>query len=105
MPSLPANHSRPVFTAHQPKERDRQAARTYKTNSKAWALIRNKVLIRDCWTCQKCRKICQGLYEAQVDHIKGDFTKNRLEDLQTLCRSCHSEKTAKENQGFGNPKR
>jgi 5-methylcytosine-specific restriction protein A len=39
-----------------------------------------------------------------VDHINGDVTDCRDENLCSKCHSCHSRKTAKENGGCGQPK-
>ena len=39
----------------------------------------------------------------EVDHIDGDRTNNAMENLQPLCKPCHSRKTAQEH-GFGKDK-
>ncbi len=39
-----------------------------------------------------------------VDHVDGDSWNNAPANLQTLCPSCHSTKTAKFDCGFGNPR-
>ena len=89
---------------HQPPERDRQAARQYATNSSAWRRIREAVLVRDNYTCRGCQRLVAGKGQAHVDHIDGDSSNNPEDgsNWQTLCRSCHSSKTAKEDGGFGN---
>lgn len=37
-----------------------------------------------------------------VDHIDGDAANDVPSNRQSLCRPCHSSKTARENGGFGN---
>ena len=72
--------------------------------SKHWKVIRLEALVRDQYKCQECKKK-EGLTKADtVDHIipinqgggKG------LNNLQSLCKSCHAKKSATER---GNIKR
>ena len=68
-----------------------------KVDRKRWARLRQEVLNRDNWRCVDCGR--RGRLE--VDHIKpmrNDGAVYELSNLQTLCRACHFEKTAKENQ-------
>lgn len=89
------------LAASQP---DRQARRQYATNSSEWRRIREWVLIRDLYTCQRCSRLVGGKGEAHVDHIDGDSGNNPEDgsNWQTLCVPCHSAKTAAEDGGFGN---
>ena len=64
-----------------------------------WKATRLRVLARDEYRCQMCGKA--GMLE--VDHIvplhrdpKQDYYK--LENLQTLCRSCHIKKSRKDRK-------
>ena len=86
---------------------DRQATRQYATHSSAWPRIRDWVLVRDHYTCQRCQKLVGGKGEAHVDHIDGDSSNNPEDgsNWQTLCAPCHSAKTATEDGGFGAPRR
>ena len=63
----------------------------------AWTAARKAVLRRDGYRCRACGKA--GVLE--VDHIvplRIDSSKPyNLENLQSLCRPCHFEKTAREN--------
>lgn len=88
---------------------ERRERRALHTSSKAWRLIRNRILNRDLWRCQgviedgvtKQKRKC-GRFADEVDHINGDAMNNDDVNLQALCASCHSAKTARENRGFGN---
>lgn len=56
--------------------------------------------------CVRDGRLTYGRYQ-QVDHIvpvTGPDDPRFLQDeaVQTLCRSCHSQKTAREDGGFGN---
>jgi len=93
-------HRKPTSGArqHQLPEVDRQTTRALHTGSKAWQLQRARVLLRDRYCCRTC-----GRFGDQVDHINGDASQHVEDDaLQTLCRKHHSEKTAREQGGFGN---
>lgn len=64
-----------------------------------WTEIREKVLVRDNRTCQKCGKKELKDEEADIDHIIAISLGGRMWDmdnLQTLCEECHIEKTRKD---------
>ncbi len=44
--------------------------------------------------CQKCG-ISKEIAALEVDHIDGNRSNNREDNLQTLCTKCHIEKTIK----------
>ena len=68
-------------------------------NRTQWTTVRRAVFERDGWRCVECGKAGR----LEVDHVtpmqrepgQDPFDPN---GLQTLCRSCHIEKTAKENR-------
>lgn len=65
-------------------------------NNRQWARVRLLALKRDAWTCRECGRVGAN----EVDHrtplaAGGAFLD--LDNLQTLCRSCHIRKTAREN--------
>lgn len=75
--------------------------RTIPTNDPRWVRdIRPRILLRDKYTCCDCSG-----FGDQVDHDDGNHANNDDSNLKTRCISCHSKKTARENGGFGNPKR
>lgn len=68
-----------------------------------WRKLRERVLLRDLYTCQACGKLTLGKGAATVDHRKPHRGDERLfwdeSNLQTLCTSpCHvSHKAALEH--------
>ena len=82
--------------------RDRQATRALNTNSKAWKLLRERVLVRDGYRCVACGKLVGGKREAHVDHINNDaadLASYTMDSLATMCVAGHSRKTLAEQQG------
>ena len=64
-----------------------------------WRRLRISALERDRWLCQQCIKHDLVVPAVDVDHI---IPRNRggpdlLHNLQSLCRSCHCRKTARES--------
>lgn len=57
--------------------------------------IRNRILLRDEYTCQKCGIVSWHL---EVDHIAPLHLGGTEcdENRQTLCKKCHDEKTKQE---------
>lgn len=70
---------------------NRQKTRALATSSREWLRLRQVILLRDAYTCRAC-----GGIGNQVDHIDGDSHNNNELNLQVLCGSCHSSKTAKD---------
>lgn len=73
--------------------RDADARRTLALNTAAWQKLRASVL-RDAPLCVHCQR--RGLVQpaTDVDHVNGDPGDNSRANLQPLCHSCHSVKTA-----------
>lgn len=85
--------------------------RKYKPDRKRWELVRREALDRDGWRCQQLRadgKRCGRAGRLEVDHIRPlaqGGAEYDLGNLQTLCRSCHIEKTRAENSNPPGPER
>lgn len=66
----------------------------------AWVKISKRIRLQ--------RPVCEtptcGAPSEHVDHIDGDNTNHEEWNLQALCHSCHSRKTARHDGGFGNPR-
>jgi 5-methylcytosine-specific restriction protein A len=82
----------------------RRAKRGLSANSTLWRKIRATVLSSEP-LCRHCQQAGRVQLAYAVDHIDGDSANNALSNLQPLCLSCHSRKTARFDGGFGNPKR
>lgn len=97
MPNRPRTHrpdrvQAPRHNAQGKSATNRQSRRALHTGSKAWKQQRERVLIRDLYTCRAC-----GGFGDQVDHIHGNADQHVTDDeLQTLCLRCHSSKTMTE---------
>lgn len=76
-----------------------QIAKKFNYQSKIWKLVRKKVLLRDGYLCQECKR--NGIIKDgnTVDHIKpinqGGEPLN-TQNLQTLCETCHARKSQTE---------
>ena len=58
-------------------------------NSPKWKYLRQKILIRDGFSCTSCN----SAENLEVHHITYDnWRQEKLEDLTTLCRNCHEQK-------------
>lgn len=94
-----------VGTVRQPKSgsktvKEKQIAngRTLSLNSSAWKRLRAHQLSLFP-LCEHCSRIGLTNPATDVDHMDNDPSNNSMENLQSLCKSCHSRKT---NQDMGN---
>ncbi|UKZ11132.1 hypothetical protein EhVM1_000117 [Emiliania huxleyi virus M1] len=67
---------------------------------KVSAVVKKKVAADAHWSCTKCSKIVDCMYE--VDHIQplAMGGTNDFHNLQLLCQQCHKNKTRQENTEF-----
>lgn len=65
----------------------------------AWDRLRLHILRRDLYLCQECRRNDRARTATDVDHIKPKKQGGTDDwgNLQSLCRQCHIDKTAREN--------
>ena len=95
-------HIRPSHGSFADPERGSRHERGY---GSAWDRIRPRILLRDGGLCQSClskgrvNECASKKYGAFVDHKVPKFEGGTDDDdnLQTLCRSCHIEKTQSES--------
>ena len=68
-----------------------------------WQRLRLIVLAREP-LCRYCKAKGLIVVATEVDHIRGmakGGERLTIDNLQPLCKSCHSEKTCREDGGFG----
>jgi len=67
-----------------------------------WTAKRQRILVRDAFTCRTCHEVCYGK-DAHVDHILPleDGGSDADLNLQVLCSSCHGRKTRDEQRRKG----
>ena len=80
--------------------RSKESAKVYQSSK--WKKLREKVLIRDGFQCVKCGKVV-GIKpkDHAVDHVvelKDGGAAFDINNLELLCQSCHSTKTAEEKR-------
>ncbi|MFW5407729.1 HNH endonuclease [Pectobacterium brasiliense] len=65
---------------------------------RAWDIRRMRILMRDNYVCQECRRNDIGTPATHVDHIiaKAHGGTDDDENLESLCAPCHRKKTATE---------
>lgn len=61
-------------------------------NGKAWRTLRAFVLSIEP-LCRECESYKRHVIATEVDHVNNDPADNRLENLASLCKPCHSAKT------------
>lgn len=89
--------------AHQPPKEDRRSAEAqawrWMYGTEDWKLLRGDQLLREPF-CRECARRGVRRYATDVDHIrdhKGDWAVfTDPANLESLCHSCHSRKTARE---------
>ena len=70
-----------------------------------WQKVRLMVLARDCSLCAECKRRGRDTPANEVDHIVSIVSGGvvfDMDNLQSLCKPCHSRKTAIEDGGMGN---
>ena len=84
------------------KQAEGRRVRDRKTyDSRQWRDRDRPAQLRREPLCRHCK--AKGLIVAatEVDHIDGDNTNAGPDNYQSLCHTCHSRKTARENGAFG----
>lgn len=60
---------------------------------------------KECEMCGWCHTTPEGYLPLELDHINGDRTDNRLENLRVLCPNCHSLQPTHRGRNMGKIKR
>ena len=94
MPMKPKTYSRDGKTPEQ--RRGSRSARGYDWEWYKRGGIRDQILLRDLYTCQKCGTITipgsKGPRAPHVDHIDANRMNRAWSNLRCLCASCNSSK-------------
>jgi 5-methylcytosine-specific restriction protein A len=64
-----------------------------------------EVVRREEPLCRECLSNNITTASSEMDHIDGNSMNTRRDNLQMLCKTCHSRKTIREQGGFGNGRR
>ncbi len=108
-PGCPALCEEPYCEQHQSavnhdyntRHRDRETARFYSTDR--WRKLRAAKLARNP-LCEECQRQGKATPATMVDHIipiRFGGKSLDMDNLQSLCWSCHSAKSVKEGSRFG----
>ena len=76
------------------------SAAVKRIRGRALGRIRDRVLLRDCYTCRVCGRVSTAL---EVDHIVPLYLGGAESDenRQSLCPRCHDKKTEREEEDRG----
>ena len=99
------SHTQAAGAMHKARSAVRERGK--ERSARPWRRIRNMVLARDMYSGQVVRNGKKCSYvgtDCEVDHIKPVHMggTNDLRNLQTICKQCHSLKTATESNDHGN---
>ena len=97
-PTLKLLHDRiPTLKASANRTgRDADPRRTLKLNGAAWQKLRKSVLAREPM-CRECTRLGFTVIATDVDHRDGNPANNDAVNLNPLCHSHHSQKTAQDH--------
>jgi len=77
------------------KTRDKNSKKIY--NSAKWKAVRAEVLVRDAARCVQCDSK-ENLVVDHIEELKDGGDAYALNNLETLCKACHSIKTHEEKR-------
>lgn len=97
-----SQHAAAHARAFRLSEHRKAAARLYRTGQ--WQALRRQQLTMQPF-CAECQRAGRYTLASEVDHVVPHRNDEQLffdaVNLQSLCHSCHSIKTAREDGGFG----
>lgn len=86
----------PTLKMAKQSGRDADPRRTLKLNGAAWQALRKSVLVREP-LCRECTRIGLTVLATDVDHRDGNPGNNAAVNMNPLCHSHHSQKTARDH--------
>ncbi len=101
MPHKLKTHAQ-LLKEQMPKPNGDRPSSSRQGYGRRWEKVRRMHLRREP-LCRACRAEDRLQPAVEVDHIVplGKGGTGTTENLQSLCKSCHSKKTAREDGGFG----
>lgn len=99
MPTRPAT-IKPKKQKAPPTYKIKRTERAFGYSDRRWQMIRRAVLGAEP-LCRECAKHDRITPATDVDHIDGNPKNNGFDNLQPLCKPCHSRKTALEVGWWG----
>jgi len=84
---------------------DRRGSASSRGYGSRWRRVRLVQLAKEP-LCRMCADLGTTTAAREVDHIDGDPRNNNRRNLRSLCKSCHSARTGRDQGAFGrsNPK-
>lgn len=103
MPTAPPVHRPPGYRSRQQREREfdqRRGKTAERGYGGHWRKVRMAHLLSEP-LCRFCTE--QGTVKPadEVDHIDGNSMNNEPDNLRSLCRHHHSQRTARDQSGWG----
>ena len=97
MPSLPKSKKRSWMPKRKKVYRQNDKSSFY--HSKQWRMLRNWYIKKNpiCAECKRQDKLTAGYCVDHIRPISIGGNKIDISNLQTLCESCHSKKSAQES--------
>lgn len=89
------------------RDRQRAAKQPWRAwyNSPRWTALRDRIRVRDMFTCGMCRRACSGKGQSAVDHRIPHHGDPRMfwddDNLWLLCKPCHDGAKQREEKGAG----
>lgn len=99
-----AEHARPVNAARHRALDERRGSAASRGYDHRWRGVRRWVLARRP-RCADCARLGRVTLATEVHHLDGNPRNNHDDNLLSLCKPCHSRRTAAERGGGGRKSR
>ena len=89
-----------IYTKERQKRADSKRGTAKERGYNARHRKLRKIVLSEEPLCRYCKEKGKLTQATEMDHIDGNPYNLERENLQSLCKSCHSKKTVKEQGGF-----